>query len=214
MHTNHLWWEMGSGNDQMAAPWQSVPRRGDGRWKAPLSPVSSCHEYMCVYMDHLSHTFGKISELLFTNNLKGFYWTHYWGRYSTIHNKSPGEIRCWIKVISWAATSRLLPTKPQLLNLLKTAPKTHNIQDLLWAHRKEEHAVLCYFPFHLPLAPQRTNQRKARCVSEELFKWAVTMNLLPPPLAGISKLPSPWTPVTEDSLLQKKCCQWKISSIN
>lgn len=79
---------------------------------------------------------------------------------------------------------------------------------------KEEHTVLSYFPFHLSLAPQRTNQKKSQCVSKELFKWAVTMNLLPLPLAGISKLPSPWTGVTEDSLLQKNVVSRKLAVLS
>lgn len=40
------------------------------------------------------------------------------------------------------------------------------------------------------------------------------MNLLPLPLAGISKLPSPWTLVTEDSLLQKNVVSRKLAVLS
>lgn len=68
---------------------------------------------------------------------------------------------------------------------------------------QEEHGVLCFLPFHLSLAPYRPNP-KAQRISKELFTRPTTMNfLLPPRLAGISKLPSSWIQVTEDALLQK-----------
>lgn len=65
--------------------------------------------------------------------------------------------------------------------------------------------------------PQHSTEqtKKAWRASEELFKWTVTMNfLLPPPLAGISKLPSSWTKVTEDSLLQKNVVSRKLAVLS
>lgn len=38
--------------------------------------------------------------------------------------------------------------------------------------------------------------------------------VLPPPLAGISKLPSSWAQVTEDSLLQKNVVSRKLAVLS
>lgn len=80
--------------------------------------------------------------------------------------------------------------------------------------RKEEHAVLCYFSLLLIPSTPENKPKKAQCLSKELFKWTVTMNLLPPPLAGIFKLPSSWTQVTEDSLLQKNVVSRKLAVLS
>lgn len=80
--------------------------------------------------------------------------------------------------------------------------------------RKEEHAVMCYFPFHLSLAPYRTNQRSPLCFSRTVSLNGHNELLLPPPLAGISKLPSSWTQVTEDSLLQKNVVSRKLAVLS
>lgn len=116
---------------------------------------------------------------------------------------------------SRAVTSGL-PIKPQLLTLLKIHPTTHNFfRDLLRAH--EERRACSVVLFSLPLIPStlQNKPKKPDVLLKNRFKWTATMNfLLPPPLAGISKLPSWWTKVTEDSLLQKNVVSRKLAVLS
>lgn len=82
-----------------------------------------------------------------------------------------------------------------------------------WQKKKE----YCVFP--LPLGPStlqnKPEESNGLSESHSPKQRTATMNfMLPPPLAGISKLPSSRTQVTEDSLLQKNVVSRKLAILN
>lgn len=96
---------------------------------------------------------------------------------------------------------------------LKIPLQHTTFRDLLWSHQERTCSVVLY-PLPLILSTPENKPQKAQRVSKELFQGTVTMNSLPPPLAGISKLPSSWAQVTEDSLLQKNVVSRKLAVLS